>query len=95
MYEALIAEEIMGSHPGGVKLLRRSTEVAFALLTQQRRVRFSEFPKLIEISRRHLECGSLNKSIEPSSTSPELVLQKKLIPAILSVFSMGSYLQWL
>ena len=47
---------------------RHSTEVAFALLTQQPRVKFSAFPRVFlkkfiidvaEIYRQHLECGKL------------------------------------
>ena len=52
---------------------QHSTEVAFALLTQQPRVRFSAFPRIFptdfsdglivldvaEINQRHLECGKL------------------------------------
>ena len=42
---------------------RHSPEVAFALLTQQPRVRFPAFPSnfhdVAEVYRRHLECGKL------------------------------------
>ena len=58
---------------------RHSTEVAFALLNQQTRVRFSAFPRIrnlfildvAEINQQHfLECGkSLNILIGPSSTN--------------------------
>ena len=59
---------------------QHSTEVTFALLTQQPRVRFLEFPKLLEIKSTALRVWrSLNKSMEPSSTSPELVLQKTCV----------------
>ena len=59
---------------------QHSTEVTFALLTQQPRVRFLEFPKLLEIKSMALRVWrSLNKLMEPSSTSPELVLQKTCV----------------